>query len=186
MYDTRRLIAVIVGLIVAFALLLVLAFYIYPIINPDVNMGAGQNGVYQYDYALYGPQAVSELTKKVEALEKEVEERREKEMRDIAMIDSLFQVTMDLENELALAQANNLVNSASGKTGEKYQDPKALEVAKSLLRVDEDQLRQILSRLKDDNLVQVYQVATNSQRVIMLSALDPGKAAEVTRRALRK
>ncbi len=182
MYQTRRMIILIVGFLVAFFLFLVLAFYIYPVFNPDVKLGLNQGEVYLYDYAQFGPQAVNDLKKKLDALELEVNEKRAKEMKDLALIDSLFQANLALEDELAGFRTGTLSGGLAGMRDSV--DPKVAEISKSLLRLDEEELALILNRLSDNLLVELYNTSSNMQREKLLRSLEPNKAASLLRRIM--
>lgn len=182
MYQTRRIIILVVGFLAAFFLFLVLAFYIYPILNPDIKLGLNQGEVYLYDYAQFGPKVVNDLKKKLNALELEVKEKRAKEMKDLALIDSLFQANLALEDELAGLRMGNLGGGLADKR--ETSDPKVAEISKSLLRLEEEELALILNRLSDNLLVELYNTSSNMQREKLLRSLEPNKAASLLRRIM--
>ncbi|TNE71798.1 hypothetical protein EP331_08455 [bacterium] len=177
MYQARRIIILVVGFIVAFFLFMVLAFYIYPVINPDVKLGHNEGEVYLYDYAQFGPQAINELKKKVSSLELEVNEKRAKEMKDLALIDSLYQLNLSMEDELAafrMGSAKTGLTTSLGKI-----DSKVAEVTKSLLRLEEDELALIVNRLDNSELVRIYNTSSNLQREKLLRSLEPNKVKQL-------
>lgn len=188
MYESRRIIIMIVGFILAFFLLLVASFFIYPVINPDANMGYNESEIYLYDYAQFGPQAVADLKKKVDALELELNEKRAKEAIDLALIDSLYQVTLGYEDQLMSAQ---VVTGSDGIslpgliTGyEAENDPRIIDVSKSLMRLDEEELAPILNRLTDPMLYSLYQATKGAQREKLLRSLEPAKSAVLLKRVM--
>lgn len=180
----KRIILIIVGLILAFFLFMVISFYLYPVFNPDADFSMGMGGnEYLYDYAAYGPAIVADLKKKVEALEKEVQTKRQKEMQDLTLIDSLFQANLSLEDEIAQYKLLEQRGMFAGGAGEQEQsvDAKIEQIAKSLLRLDEEELAQILNRLSDNLLIKLYNSSSTIQREKLMRSLEPGKAATIIR-----
>ena len=189
--EPRRIIITIIGFILAFLIFLVISFYLYPSFNPDAKLSYTGGEIYLYDYASFGPQNLSDMKNKIEELENELSKRKSKEMKDIALIDSLFQVSMQLEDELlAINSANPGINStgnteyANNVDALFEKDPKVEEITKSLMRLDEEELRMILSPLSDTNLIQIYNTASNSQREKLLRSLEPIKAASILKRIM--
>jgi len=189
--EPRRIIISIIGFILAFLIFLVISFYLYPSFNPDAKLSYTGGEIYLYDYASFGPQNLSDMKNKIDELETELSKRKSKEMKDIALIDSLFQVSMQLEDELlAINSANPGINStgnteyANNVDALFEKDPKVEEITKSLMRLDEEELRMILSPLSDTNLIQIYNTASNSQREKLLRSLEPIKAASILKRIM--
>lgn len=186
MYQSRRIIIMVVGFILVFFLLLVASFYIYPVINPDVNLSYENSEMYMYDYAQFGPQAVAELKKKVDALEFELNDKRAKEKNDLALIDSLYQATLRLEDELSLINSGSGYANGGGVSSlnKLNVDPKVQEVIEVLMRLNEEDLEPILSRLTDPMLFQLYEVTGKTQRIKILQALEPSKSAALLKRVM--
>lgn len=185
----KRLVYIILGFIAAFLLFMVISYYLYPIINPDAATTSGIEGQgYLYDYAAFGPAVVKELKKKVSSLEEELEEKREKEMRDLATIDSLYQVTRDLEDQLAVYEHQG--GDAAGPGGNDGPDlspseeQRVVELSKSLMRLDEDELAPILARVSDPMLIRLYNSSNSIQREKLIRSLDPSQAAALLRRVM--
>jgi hypothetical protein len=181
-----------IGFILAFLLFLVISFYLYPAINPEAKLSYTGGEVYLYDYASFGPQNLRDMKEKIDELESELKARKSKEMRDIALIDSLFQVSMKMEEELMAARTVGpstggglMGTELAGADGSNFeQDPKVKEIAKSLMRLDEEELRMILSPLSDKQLIQLYATSSNSQREKLLRSLEPLKAANILKRLM--
>lgn len=190
MYDVRRIVMIVIGLVLAFLLFLVVSFYVYPAINPEAKMSFNDGEVYLYDYASFGPKSLREMKDKIDALERELSQRKSKEIKDIALIDSLFQATMQMEDELltlksaAPQSSNGLADIGVDDSGNFEQDPKVKEIAKSLMRLDEEELRMILSPLSDKQIIQLYATSSNSQREKLLRSLEPLKAASILKRLM--
>ncbi len=189
--EPRRIIITIIGFILAFLIFLVISFYLYPSFNPDAKLSYTGGEIYLYDYASFGPQNLSDMKNKIEELENELSKRKSKEMKDIALIDSLFQVSMQLEDELlainsAIPEINSTGNTAFSNNVDALfeKDPKVEEITKSLMRLDEEELRMILSPLSESNLIQIYNTASNSQREKLLRSLEPLKAASILKRIM--
>lgn len=190
--EPRRLIIAIIGFIVTFFIFLVVSFYLYPTFNPDAKLSYTGGEVYLYDYASFGPQNLSDMKNKIEELESELSEIKSKEMKNIALIDSLFQVSMQMEDELLAYQSGDTGINGTGNA--KFaatnlddlfeKDPKVQEITKSLMRLDEEELRMILSPLSESNLIQIYNTASNSQREKLLRSLEPLKAASILKRIM--
>lgn len=183
----KRLVYIILGFIAAFLLFMVISYYLYPIINPDAASTSGIEGDgYLYDYAAFGPAVVEELKKKVSSLEEELEEKREKEMRDLATIDSLFQETRDLEDQLAVyeQQGGGAGAGGSGPDLTPSEEQRVVELSKSLMRLDEDELAPILARVSDPMLIRLYNSSNSIQREKLLRSLDPSQAAALLRRVM--
>ena len=142
--------------------------------------------VYLYDYAEFGPQIVNELKKKVDALEIELNEKRAKEMKDLALIDSLYQVSLAMEDELATLKGvgGSFPNAITSLSGDSDIDKKIQEVSKSLLRLDEEELQPILNRLSDSHLYKLYLATTGVQREKLLRSLEPAKSAVLLKRVM--
>lgn len=180
----KRLILTILALIAAFLLFLVASYYLYPVINPEAAQTSGMKGeTYLYDYAAFGPEKVAELKKKVKSLEEELEERKAKEAQDLATIDSLYQVTRDLEDDLAVFEREQQ-QGVAGEQAEQAIDKRVQELSKSLLRLDEDELAPILARVSDPMLVRLYEASNSIQREKLLRSLDPSQAAALLRRVM--
>lgn len=186
----KRLLTLLATLIGAFILFLIISFYLYPIFNPmdeDDDMGDFDLGeFYEYNYLEFGPAAVVQLRKEITELEEELERLRDKEEQDMAMIDSLFQANLDLENEIARAGGPGGAAGAPGQfaAAEAELDDAVQQVARSLLRLDEQELRPIVNRLSDNQIVDLYQSSSNLQREQLLRALEPAKAATLLRNVM--
>lgn len=111
-------------------------------------------------------------------------EKRAKEKKDLALIDSLFQETLRLEEELNLATMSSLNNKGLASLGGANIDPKITEVSKSLLRLDEEELAPILNRLTDSMLLQLYEATNGVQREKLLRSLEPAKSAVLLKRVM--
>lgn len=182
----KRFVYIILGFIAAFLLFMVISYYLYPIINPDAAATSGIEGeIYLYDYAAFGPAVVEELKKKVSSLEEQLEEKREKEMRDLAIIDSLFQVTRDLEDDLAVYERQGGgAGTGNGPDLSPAEEQRVVELSKSLMRLDEDELAPILARVSDPMLIRLYNSSNSIQREKLLRSLDPSQAAALLRRVM--
>lgn len=150
-----------------------------------MNLSYENSEIYMYDYAQFGPQAVAELKKKVDALEFELNDKRAKEKNDLALIDSLYQTTLRLEEELSLLKSGSSFGNGDISSINKLNvDPKVQEVIDVLMRLNEEELEPILSRLTDPMLFQLYEVTGKTQRIKILQALEPSKSATLLKRVM--
>lgn len=185
----KRLLTLVLAFIGAFVLFMVLSFYLYPIFNPiddDSDMeGFDLGEFYEYNYLEFGPAAIIELRKEITELEEELAILREKEEQDMAIIDSLFQANLELENEIARTGGGALAGANGQFAAEEVDmDEQTQQVARSLLRLDIEELRPIVNRLSDNQIVDIYRSSSNLQREQLLRALEPAKAATLLRNVL--
>lgn len=208
MYGRGRIILMILGFIVAFFLFLVLSFYLYPVFNSGSGQQAAVQvpedgpGYYEFDYIKFGPAAVRELQSRIEELEDQLASVDQGENNQLATIDSLHRVTVrkdqriaELEAQLEGASQGGGANTrfassggslfGGGSSGSSLEgDQKLLNISKSLLNLDEDELGPILNRLSDAQLVKLYENSSNIRRAKLMRSLDPGKAALLLRRVM--
>ncbi len=205
----RRLLIWLVIMMTAFIIFLVLSFYLYPYINPPDDELSGQfdlGDFYEYDYEQFGPQAVTDLLAQIRSLEEELEELREQDEENSAVIDSLSELTHEQEEELQemetmLAAAEELEAVEEVVDEDEEVDPEQLaqdlqeepddgnmqarlqEIASNLLLLNEEELAPIVNHLSEDRLLELYEHSSNIQRQQLLRALDPEVAAELVNRA---
>lgn len=184
----KRLLTLILTLVGAFLAFLVLSFFLYPIFNPvdrddDIPGGFDLSEFYEMDYFEFGPAAIVRLRQEIKDLEEALADLRAKEVQDMAVIDSMFQVNLRLEDQIARTGAR-AAGQAQLAAAEVELDARTAEVARSLLRLDENELAPIVNRLSDNQIVALYRASSNLQREQLLRALEPGKAATLLRNVM--
>lgn len=202
----RRLLIWLVIMMTAFIIFLALSFYLYPYINPPDDELSGQfdlGDFYEYDYEQFGPQAVTDLLAQIRSLEEELDELREQDEENSAVIDSLYELTQEQEEELqemetmlaAAEEVGEVVDEgeevdADQLAQELQEDPddgamqaRLQEIASNLLLLNEEELAPIVNHLGEDRLLELYEHSSNIQRQQLLRALDPETAAELVNRA---
>lgn len=203
MYGRGRIVILILALIAAFILFMVIAYYVYPLINPEAGNQSTEISVaeevpdyYEYDYIRFGPERVLELQDQIAELEEELAGIESKEQSDLQTIDSLYNENMEKERQIARLEAQlaqggggesdgvGLDPFAGGGTTGIEGDAKLQRIARSLLTLDEEELGPILNRLSDAQLVQLYNASSNIRRAKLMRSLDPGKAAVLLRRVM--
>ncbi len=185
----KRLLTLILTFLGAFLGFLVLSFFLYPIFNPidsddEIPGDFDLSELQDFNYMEFGPAAIVRLRQEIQDLEEALEQLREKEAQDVAVIDSLFQVNLRLEENLARLGGPGAPGQAQLASAEVELDQRTAEVARSLLRLDENELAPIVNRLSDNQIVDLYRASSNLQREQLLRALEPGKAATLLRNVM--
>ena len=178
----RRLFLVIMALIGAFILFLVLAFYLYPIINPEAAYGTYETYIND-DLRNFTQQDYDNAKAELERLKAQLAGMQGKEVQDQAVIDSLYQLSQDQEMQIVALEGRINGLTRQQASIQRTQDSVAV-VARSLLNLDEDELGPIVNRLSDKLLVDLYQSSRTIQREKLLRSLEPGKAATLLRRVM--
>jgi len=195
-FDTKRIIIIGLFLILAFLVFAIIAFYLYPMINPNldnqsaaIEVRKAQPGYYEFDFIKFGPAAVRRLNNKIDELENQLEDIDNNKEQRLATIDSLYRVTVEQEEQIARLEGqtqqengSNSIFASSG--GDLSGDPELQQISRSLLILDEDELGPILNRLSDAQLVRLYNASSNNRRAKLMRSLDPGKAALLLRRIM--
>jgi len=167
------------GFLGSFIIMLVLAYFLYPFINPKkakkVKQKQQESKMKHASYApdKYNLHAVDSLNDRIKIEQTLVDSLKKKSGRQRQVIDSL----------------NNLMKkvkaSMKGKAEKAHNDSAAVKKAsQSLLRLDKNSLGPIINLLGDDKLVSLYDKANSRQREKLLKALQPKKAAEILKKVM--
>ncbi|MFP8488658.1 hypothetical protein ACKGJO_06100 [Gracilimonas sp. Q87] len=121
------------------------------------------------------PDSIQNITSKTES---EIHRFEQSEIRLHGIIDSLYAVIEELEAQIEL-----LSNPVEEKT---ELDPKEFsERVKSLLNLEEDELRPILEKMTKDQIVRLYDGGGTIQRQKILRSLGADEAAELMTEIMR-
>lgn len=191
MMDARRIIFMILGAIVAFILFLAIAFYLFPVINPEAEFEGGTLGTIGYnavDFAEFGPQAVAALKNRISELERQVDEATRKNLDYAEQVDGLTAQLATLESQVGTAGmfAAEIDESGLQETqgGFSVSPDSVIKIVKALFALDDEEISPILAGLSDSQLADIYQQGTNRQREQLLRSLPPNRASSILKRII--
>lgn len=182
MYDFRRIVLLVIGFIFAFFVFMVISFYLYPIINPEVEYQGGPSlgeiGYNSIDFTEFGPEVVARIKNERDVLQRRLDQSLAKDRESTQRIDSLLSVAAEFERQLNVRE----MQIASLQETESTVEDELYEKMRAMFNLDEDELAPIVNRLSDRMLFEIYTLASIRQRELMLRSLEPIKAAALLRR----
>ncbi len=192
MLDLRRVIFMVIGAIVAFFVFMAIAFYVYPMINPDAAFEGDTVGTIGYnpvDFSEFGPQVVADLKNRVSELERQLDESVKK---NIDFAEKVEIMTAQLDEAQAMSGANGmLAGNVEGLTGPDGQTTgfgaptdSVIKRVKAIFALDEDEMMPIVNLLQESQLLEIYQQASNRQREQLLRVLSPQKASSLIKKVM--
>lgn len=167
------------GFLGSFLVVLVAMYFLYSYINPQQKESIETETTNMEETGFnpekYSPKAVESLNKQVENLQQ--------------IIDSIKTVETDYINRIdSLQEHINQVEQDKEETTDKVPEaemPENMEdVSRSLLNLDEDSLAPIVNLLDNEQLVGLYNSASNMQRAKLLRSLKPDKAATILKEVM--
>jgi hypothetical protein len=193
MMDARRILFTIIGAIVAFFVFLAVAFYLYPIINPDAEFEGDTIGTIGYnpvDFSEFGPKVVADLKNRVSELERQLDEAVQKNLDYAEKVQILGQ---QLEEAQTMAGAGGMLagnmdgsglGTTAGPGGFGAPSDSVIKRVKALFALDDEEMMPILNMLDASQLLEIYQQASNRQREQMLRVLAPPKASSLLKKVM--
>ena len=164
----------------SFILIFVAMFYLYPYLNPDaeqqVDKQSSKMEQAQFDPDRFGPEAVEKLKVRIEDFQETVDSLRQLESQYVSQIDSL---------EGHISQIEQQKQEIEAQKAKEITTKDLEEVSKSLLNLDEDALMPIVNLLEEEQLIGLYNSASNMQRAKLLRSLKPDKAASILKKVMQ-
>jgi hypothetical protein len=196
MLDARRVLFMIVGGLIAFFVFMAIAFYLYPIINPDAEYEGGTIGALGYnpvDFSEFGPQVVAELKNRVSDLERQLDVAVKKNIDFSEQIEEMNTkmtegVSPDAGDNSMLAgdfqTIDPITGMPAGTVGFGAPSDSVIKKVKAMFALDEDELQPIVNMMNDSQLMEIYQQASNRQREQLLRTLSPPKAVALLKKVM--
>lgn len=167
------------GFIGSFLVVMAIMYFLYPYFNPEkqeeLQMPSENMEEARFDPGQYGPEAVDSLNKKVVTLQQIVDSLKARETGYLAQIDSL---------ESHIEQMNQEQTVAVNEENPQVETKNLEDVSRSLLNLDEESLTPIVNLLDNNQLVGLYNSASNMQRAKLLRSLKPDKAATILKEVM--
>jgi len=183
MYEVRRIIFLVLGLIAAFFVFMAISFYLYPVMNPDAEFETdgveiGEFGFNTIDYSEFGPEVVARLKNERDELQRRLDQALMEENQTQMMADSLIAVLAEMEREMELKELQLTQFASQQEEGKEALNDKI----KAMFALDIEELSPITNMLTDNLLEEIYVSASNRQREMLLQSLDPRRAANILRK----
>lgn len=174
--NVKKIIIPIAALIVAFLISLVASYFIYPMIHPNAIKTKKSESALQISKKTprkSDRDIIKDLRIRIKGLSHTIDSLNTQQKKNNAHIDSL---NLILKKKTALI-TNLKKEKLSQKENVKF-------IANSLLNLDEDKLAPIVNKLSNQQLLAIYNTATNMQRQKLLQSLTPDKAADIVKKVM--
>ena len=175
-------------LVVPILVMLVVIYFLYPLINSDKYDLIVRTKGTMIDSVLIDSLARMDSIATADSLAQLAEENLDVdqklarvEEKWVSKVDSLSKMIYLLSAKLEnLDEIPSSANSSSASNQTNTEEDEAFsEKVKSLLALDEDEMAPILSKMSKKQLVMIYKEAGNMQREKILRALSSDRAAEL-------
>lgn len=159
-----------------FVAIIIAMYFLYPLIHPEEIVDTQEEEEWdtarvEFNPGSYSPEAADSLNSQIDLLQQTIDSLRTKERNYLSEIDSLEFLASQLEQESEEAAIQN--------TDEIVSSEHLKDISRSLLELDEEELRPILDRLNNNQLTGLYKSSNNMQRSKLLRSLGPDKAAVI-------
>lgn len=163
----------------SFIVLLVLVYFLYPILKPNKAKSVNNQEhlkakMATFDPVQYNPSPVDSLQRQTINYQTKIDSLTKSNKYKQQLIDSLRQALKNTKESMKKLSAYKQQHAVSAK-----------EASKSLLNLRENSLGPIVNLLSKNQLISLYKDATDQQRQKLLRTLKPQKAAAILKEVMK-